>query len=266
MGKDRLSLRHLLKQKYRVAPLPLVQDQLAEWFDEGFGQKLYQQQKECCEQSLDHCFGYRLAQLGVSPRHSLLQNLQPSHKFILSRAHDDASCQCEFDALPLPSDTIDIVLLHHVLDFSSHPHRALIEAARLVKAGGHIVIIGFNPLSVFGLYKWVGAVCSAKAVWRHNSLRQGRVVDWLQLLGFQVNYQPLACDKKSGAQFAQWQKKLSGQDLSRGAFYMIVAQKMVTPLRPIKARYWRPLKVGSMVGLKPVQTGDRRCNKKEDKT
>ncbi len=266
MGKDRLSLRHLLKRKYRVAPLPLVQDQLAEWFDEGFGQKLYQQQKECCEQSLDHYFGYRLAQLGVSPRHSLLQNLQPSHKFILSRAHDDASCQCEFDALPLPSDTIDIVLLHHVLDFSSHPHRALIEAARLVKAGGHIAIIGFNPLSAFGLYKWLGAVFSAKAVWRHNSLRRGRVVDWLQLLGFQVSYQPLACDNKASAQFAQWQKKLSGQDLSRGAFYMIVAQKMVTPLRPIKPRYWSPLKVGSLAGLKQVQAEDSRCNKKEDKT
>lgn len=265
MGKDRFSLRDLLKRKYRVVSLPLVQNQLAEWFDEGFGQKLYQQQKECCEQSLDHCFGYRLAQLTVSPRHSLLQNLQPSHKFILSRAHHDASCQCEFDALPLPSDTIDVVLLHHILDFSNHPHKALIEAARLVKAGGHIVIIGFNPLSVFGLYKWLGAVCSAKAVWRHNSLRQSRVVDWLQLLGFQLSHQSMACDNKAGAQFGQWRQKLSGQDFSRGAFYMIVAQKMVTPLRPIKARSWSPLKVGSLAGLKPLQAGDRRCNKKEDK-
>lgn len=264
MGKDRLSLRYSLKRKYRVVPLPLVQDQLAEWFDEGFGQKLYQQQQKCCEQNLDHYFGYRLAQLAVSPRHSLLRNLQPSHKFILSRAHDDASCQCEFDALPLPSDTIDIVLLHHVLDFSSHPHRSLIEAARLVKAGGHIVIIGFNPLSVFGFYKWLGAVFSAKAVWRHNSLRQGRVVDWLQLLGFQMSYQPLACDKKTSTQCSQWLQKLYGQDLSRGAFYMIVAQKMVTPLRPIKPRYWVPLKVGSLAGLKQAQAGDRRCNKKQD--
>jgi len=253
----------LLKRKYRIAPLPLVQDQLAEWFDEGFGQKLYQRQKECCEQSLNHYFGYRLAQLGVSPRHSLLENLQPSHKFILSRAHDEASCQCEFDALPLPSDTIDIVLLHHVLDFSSHPHRDLIEAARLVKAGGHIVIIGFNPLSLFGLYKWLGAVYSDKAVWRHNSLRQGRVIDWLQLLGFQVSSRALACDKKENAGFDQWKKKLSGQDLSRGAFYMIVAQKMVTPLRPIKPRHWSPLKAGSLVGLKQVQA-ENSCRPKKE--
>ena len=253
MGKDRLSLRHLLKRKYRVAPLPLVQDQLAEWFDEGFGQKLYQQQKECCEQGLNHYFGYRLAQLGVSPRHSLLQNLQPSHKFILSRAQQGASCQCEFDALPLPSDTIDIVLLHHVLDFSSHPHRALIEAARLVKAGGHIVIIGFDPLSCFGLYKWLGAVYSDKAVWRHNSLRQSRVVDWLQLLGFQVSHQALTGDEKEGAPLARWLQRFSRDGLSRGAFYMIVAQKMVTPLSPIKPRYWSSLNAGSLVGLKQAQ-------------
>ena len=266
MGKDRLSLRHVLKRKYRVVSLPLVQDQLAEWFDEGFGQKLYQHQKGCCEQSLDHCFGYRLAQLAVSPRHSLLQNLQPSHKFVLSRALDDTSCQCEFEALPLPSGTIDIVLLHHVLDFSSHPHSALIEAARLVKAGGYIVIIGFNPLSVFGLYKWLGAVCSTKAVWRHNSLRRGRVVDWLQLLGFQVSYPSMAFDKKAGVQFSRWRQKLSGQDFNRNAYYMIVAQKMVTPLRPIKAQSWSPLKVGSLAGLKPARAGGRRCNKQEEKT
>jgi len=265
LGKDRLSLRQLLKRKYRVAPLPLVQDQLAEWFDEGFGQKLYQQQKACCEQSLNRHFGYRLAQLGVSPRHGLLLNLPPSHKFVLSRASEGASCQCEFDALPLPSDTIDVVLLHHVLDFSSHPHRALIEAARVVTAGGHLVIVGFNPFSAFGFYKWFGAIWSGNAVWRHNSLRKGRVVDWLQLLGFQVSYTPLAYDKITGEQLREWKRKFSGRDLSRGAFYMIVAQKMVTPLRPVKPRYWSPLKVGSLAGLKQVQVEDGRCNKKEKK-
>lgn len=262
MGKDRLSFRHLLKRQYRIAPLPLIQDQLAEWFDEGFGQKLYQRQKARCEQKLSQLFGYRLAQIGISPRHCLLENLQPSHKFILSRARDGASCQCEFDALPLPSDTIDIVLVHHVLDFSDHPHQALIEAARLVKAGGHIVIIGFNPLSLFGLYKWPGVVWPGKAVWRHNSLRKGRVIDWLQLLGFQVNYRPLAADEVLSDQLNQWQKKGRALDLSRGAFYMIVAQKMVTPLRPIKPRSWSPLKAGSLVGLKQVQTEkSSRCKK-----
>ncbi len=265
MGKDRLSLRHLLKRKYRVAPLPLVQARLAEWFDGGFGEQLYQRQKECCEQSLKHDFGYRLAQLGVSPRHRLFENLKPSHKFVLSRARSGASCQCEFDALPLPSDTIDIVLLHHVLDFSKHPHRDLIEAARLVTAGGHIVIIGFNPLSLFGLYKWFGAVFSSKAVWRHNSLRQGRVVDWLQLLGFQISYRPLDSDAKEGSALKRWQMISSGQSLSRGAFYMIVAQKMVTPLRPIKSRYWSPLKAGSLVGLKQVPAKNSRRSTKEIK-
>jgi len=266
LGKDRLSLRHLLKRKYRVAPLLQVQNPLAEWFDEGFGQKLYQQQKTCCEQGLNRLFGYRLAQLGVSPRHSLLRNLQPSHKFILSRALKGASCQCEFDALPLPSDTIDIVLLHHVLDFSSHPHRDLIEAARLVKAGGHIVIVGFDPLSLFGLYKWLAAVYSDKVVWRHNSLRQGRVIDWLQLLGFQVSYQSLTGEKKAGTPLAKWKQSLSRDGLSRGAFYMIVAEKMVAPLSPIKPRYWSPLKAGSLVGLKQVQTKKRRCSKNEGST
>ncbi|OUS13132.1 hypothetical protein A9Q89_03825 [Gammaproteobacteria bacterium 53_120_T64] len=256
MSKDRLRLRYLLKRKYRVAPLLRVQNQLATWFDERFGQQLYQRQQRQCEQLLKQVFGYRLAQLAVSPRHSLLDKLQPSHKFILSRAHDGAACQCEFEALPLPSDTIDIVLLHHVLDFSSHPHGALIEAARLVTAGGHIVIIGFNPLSPFGLYKWLGVIFSDKAVWRHNSLRRGRVVDWLQLLGFQVAGDVAIASVEKLEATVTWQQKLSTQYFSRGAFYIIVAQKMVTPLRPIRTRSWSPIKPGSLVGLKQVQARD----------
>lgn len=262
MGKDRSSLRYLLKRKYRVAHLPLVQDELAAWFDESFGQKLYEWQKVCCQRSLSQVFGYRLAQIGISPRHSFLENLQPSHKFILSRAHDDASCQCEFDALPLPSGTIDIVLLHHVLDFSGHPHAALIEAARLVTAGGHIVIIGFNPFSLFGLYKWPAVIWPGKAIWRHNSLRKGRVIDWLQLLGFQVSSGSLGCDGTNGGQFNRWTKRFMTRDLSQGAFYMIVAQKMVTPLRPIKPRDWSPLKAGSLVGLKPIKM-EKKCLRKK---
>ena len=263
MGKDRLSLRHLLKRKYQVAPLALVQSQLAAWFDQGFGQKLYQRQKTHCEQNLKSYFGYRLAQLSISPRHSLLENLKPSHKFILSRTYDDASCQCEFDALPLPSDTIDIVLLHHVLDFSNDPHGALIEAARSVTAGGHIVIIGFNPLSIFGLYKWLGAACSDKAVWRHNSLRKGRVVDWLQLLGFQLSYQSSAYDSGEAGDLGLWRQKLPEWSLANGAFYMIIAQKVVSPLQPIKPRYWSPLKVGALAGLKSAQAGEKCRHKKE---
>ena len=262
MAKVRLGLRYFLKRRYQLAPLPQIQHQLGEWFDEGFGQKLYQHQRQCCEQHLAQCFGYRLAQLAVSPRHRLFEKLQQRHKFILSRAHSGASCQCEFDALPLPSDTIDIVLLHHVLDFSPHPHKDLIEAARLVTAGGHIVIIGFNPLSLFGLYKWLGVLWSSKAIWRHNSLRRGRVVDWLQLLGFQVSHGPLGLDAIKPDQLRQWQQKLTRKDLSSGAFYMIVAQKMVTPLRPVRPRYWSPIKASSLAGLKPMQASDSRNQRK----
>ena len=80
-----------------------------------------------------------------------------------------------------------------------------------------------------------------------------------------MNHQCLADDKKTGIQYEQWRQKMSGQDFSRGAFYMIVAQKMVTPLRPIKERYWSPIKVGSLAGLKPMQTRDRRSKNKEEK-
>ncbi len=262
MGKARSSLRYLLKRKYQVAPLPQIQDELADWFDDRFGQSLYQAQKDRCEQIVSQYFGYRFAQLGVSPRHTLLEKQQPSHKFILSRAHNGASCQCEFDALPLPSDTVDIVLLHHVLDFSSHPHQALIEAARLVTAGGHIVIIGFDPFSLFGLYKWLGVFWPGKPIWRHNSLRKGRIVDWLQLLGFQVNEGSVAGERTWHFSLIKIKKKIKHFDFSCGTFYMVVAQKTVTPVRPVRQGYWSAIKIRSLSGLKQAQRVDG-CPKKQ---
>lgn len=256
MLKPSFNLKHLLKRKYQAGPLPLVQEQLAKWFDDSYGESLHQEQKARCEKVLARHFGYRVAQLGVSPRHSLLENLQPPHKSVLSRSSDSASCQCEFEALPLPSGTIDIVIVHHVLDFSPHPHQALIEAARVVTEGGYIVVIGFNPLSLFGLCKWPGAWWSRQPVWQHNSLRKARVIDWLQLLGFQVSEASGTESSVLNFKPQRWKKRFGRQGLIRDSFYLLLAHKAVAPLTPARTKHWSPIRLGALGNFKPVQNTD----------
>ncbi len=258
---ERFRLDKFIKRRYQSVSLPLVQEQLADWFDGAFGQQLFDMQKMRCERALSQYFAYRIAQMGLSPRHGLLENLQPRHKVLFSRNFSGASCQCEFDALPLPSDTIDIALLHHVLDFSLNPHQSLIEAARVITAGGHMVIIGFNPLSAFGLYKWLGVLWSRDVIWRHNSLRRGRITDWLQLLGFQVTE---VVGREYTFDFKQtgWWSQFGLQKLlSSGAFYMIVAQKTVTPVTPVKLRHWSPLRMPSIAKAQQNKTSAKQTKK-----
>lgn len=53
--------------------------------------------------------------------------------------------QADMYALPLPSEASDTVILHQVLHFAQHPAAAIMEAARLLKTGGRLLIADFAP-------------------------------------------------------------------------------------------------------------------------
>ncbi|MBV1932286.1 MAG: class I SAM-dependent methyltransferase [Porticoccaceae bacterium] len=202
-------------------------------------------------------------QLSISPSHTLLDTLPHKHKFILSSIIDEnAACLCDYKALPLPSGILDSVLLHHVLDFSPEPHRLLKESARIVSAGGYIIIVGFNPFSLFGFSKWLAGLLTRQEVWRHNSLRRARLIDWLQLIGFQL----VACetgrfggltDKQSQLRLPQLALEWLRRRISTGAFYVVVARKQTTPLNPTRHAVWQAVKTPGFAGLKTIRQGDK---------
>ena len=51
--------------------------------------------------------------------------------------------QGDFADLPLPNASFDTVLLHQVLHFATDPGLVLVEAARVIRAGGRIAIVDF---------------------------------------------------------------------------------------------------------------------------
>lgn len=238
-------------QRFRVGSLAAEQSSLSNWFDTPYGAHVLHQQRLCCDSLLSGLGGYRAAQLGVSARHSLLSNCHQTHRFMLTAASGTESSQtagvCDFAALPLPSNTIDLAILHHALDFSSDPHSVLSEAARVVVAGGYVVLLGFNPYSTFGLSKWPAALCSDNPVWRRHSLRQGRVLDWLRLLGFQPVTVLRGCRQlpvqnpallQRLSRFARLGELANRVHLPGGAFYAVVARKQVVGLTGVGGLHW----------------------------
>tara|TARA_R110002111_G_scaffold41409_17_gene76827 strand:- start:8025 stop:8756 length:732 start_codon:yes stop_codon:yes gene_type:complete len=126
--------------------------------------------------------------LGVTPQRLLPGEFNHLHSFSIGSSSDrvgDTAVIADFDELPLPSETVDTVLLHHALEFSVFPHEVLKEAARVLKPCGHMALVVLNPMSMFGLVKWPARLVSSHAVWRHHSLRYGRILDWLRLLNIQ---------------------------------------------------------------------------------
>ena len=58
------------------------------------------------------------------------------------------------DCLPFPSNSIDGLVLHHVLELGADPRAVLREVQRGLQPGGRVIICGFNSLSFWGVLRW----------------------------------------------------------------------------------------------------------------
>src|SRR5690606_30958247 len=91
----------------------------------------------------------------------------------------------DIEMLPLATDSVDAVLLHHALDFTPDSHRLLREASRVLRPGGRMVVVGFNPVSLWGLgslLRWRPQM----PPWNARFISRRRITDWLRLLDFHV--------------------------------------------------------------------------------
>jgi SAM-dependent methyltransferase len=77
-------------------------------------------------------------------------------------------------------------VLAHAREFHEHPHQLLREVERVLIAEGQLVIIGFNPFSLWGMRRRLPA-CPEGAPWNGRYLSLPRIKDWLTLLSFEID-------------------------------------------------------------------------------
>ncbi len=263
------SLRNNALTRLPVArPLGETEVELDRWLGTVYGDYLLEQEQQCLRQA-PAMPGYHLLQLGMTPRPLMIEGFPHLHRFTLASGNGVAggAAVADFAELPLPCDSIDALILHHALDFSPSPHSVLREAIRVLMPGGHIVVVGFNPLSLWGLIKPVGQLFTRQAIWRYNSLLRGRVADWLEVLHCMPvwqsrgGYQPPGCNR-------WWLERTPGIDRwgdrlfpLAGAFYVVVARKTVA--RPIynKGLRWGRVPVPSLALRRVAAHGGNKVKK-----
>ena len=250
-------LRQFWQKHFGVLPEEESIRDMANWFETPLGEALLVEEGESIEQALHCLFGYHLLQMSVSPRLDLGHSSRITHRFSLSPLPDinpSLSALCDFTELPLPEESIDVVLLHHVLDYSQSPHQLLRESARVLIPRGHLVILGFNPWSVFGTCRWFARFFSRKPRWRHQSLRLGRILDWLTLLDFesvdiQQGFYRLPLQHPHAIKHLHWLERWGKRlRLPWGGYYLVVARKERIALTPLKPA-WRALKPVPGLGI-----------------
>ena len=241
---------------------------LQNWYATGVGDVVIEALKQRLDYWLPQLFGYYALQIGeISSRIDLLAGSRIKHQIHMDQSIDGADLRGSPEALPFSEDSLDLVLLVHRLEFSDAPHRILREVDRTLIPEGHVVIVGFNPISLYGvskaLFQWQN-----RMPWCGRFYSIPRVRDWLSLLGFlTVDSYYLAF--RPPVQRLGVQKRLAF--FARivefvlpyfGGVYIVVAQKKLATLTPIRPR-WRPrrrLLAGNLTepstrGISSVQAG-----------
>ncbi len=87
--------------------------------------------------------------------------------------------------LPIQSESVDLVILPHLLEFDASRFTTMREVDRILKPGGELIILNFNPMSV-----WVRLHClwnkKLSDTWLGHFIQRARVADWLKLLNFEI--------------------------------------------------------------------------------
>lgn len=149
---------------------------------------------------------------------------------------------CELPELPFAANSIDLVVLTHALEFHPHPHHLLREVERVLMPEGKLIIVGFNPFSLWGLHRRLPK-CQAGAPWNGRFISLPRIKDWLALLNLDIDRGHFGCyappfRSRDWLARCAWMEKAGDRwwPIAAGV-YVVRAIKRVHGMRLIKPRW-----------------------------
>jgi len=197
--------------------------ELGAWLRTAPGRYLLAWEQDRLDQVVADAFGFHALQLGLPELDGLRANRMP-HRWVASDSllvpeplpvqparagisttqleGERVHLHCDFDAIPFPNASLDLVILPHALELTRDPHLTLREVERVLVPEGRLLIAGFNPASLWGLRQRAGHARHRLGVMRSRGMflpRAGdfigywRLRDWLRLLGFEVEAGRFGC-------------------------------------------------------------------------
>jgi SAM-dependent methyltransferase len=162
----------------------------AGWFETPLGQHLLFREQRYFDNAVSDVFGFNAVQVGL-PHIDFLRNSRIPLR-VTCAVETPARVRADPMFMPFESQSLDLLLLPHVLEFSANPHQVLREAERVLRPEGRLVLAGFNPRSLWGLTR-VLLGGERGYPWHGNFLNISRVKDWMALLGLEVAAGSMCC-------------------------------------------------------------------------
>jgi SAM-dependent methyltransferase len=252
-----------LNRRFGMCSLAFSQAQIANWFTSVLGQRVLAEEQQCIDVLLPEMFGYHLMQLSVLPGLNLFSASSTGYQFTVNpceslcaaagnefRKESDkdsdekistSSLIAHFEQLPIDADVIDVALLHHALDYSTHPHQLLREVTRALIPNGHVVLVGFNPFSLLGVGHSLARLFSRSDIYKRQHLPISRLKDWFEVLDLELvysrrGYYGLPFNGYYSPRVNRWLGLLLPLI---GGFYVLVLRKNITPMTKIQTKWKR---------------------------
>ena len=196
----------------------------------------------------------RLLCIGCKEQAGLMRTLQAKENILVTEAipevvMGDTVC-ASAAALPLPPNSVDFVLLPHSLDMTKQANLILREVNICLQAEGYLVILGFNPWSLWGLRRLFSL--RKQAPWGGHFHSSWQVKDWLGLLNYEITfnkkyiYRPFSKSTHLFKKLAFLEPMISLLLPFAGSAYIIVAKKKVFGVTPLRPQWQKVRKVSAV--------------------
>ncbi len=239
---------------------------MAQWWQSPPGRHLLAWEQDQLDRVVADLFGFHALQLGLPELDALRANRMP-HRWLATASLDllpalppvdgalttltalppltrRCALHCDGDALPFPGGSLDLVVLPHALELSRDPHDTLREVERVLRPEGRVVLVGFNPASLWGLREGLARLRRGIGLGgapflppSGDLIGHRRVRDWLRLLSFEVETDRFGCWRpplrsEGWLQRFGWLDRLGQRAWPVfGAVYLVQAVKRVRGIR-----------------------------------
>lgn len=215
---------------------------LGSWLERPAGDYIRAWEQNLFDQLTADIFGFHALQIGLPQIDALAASRMP-HKWLTDHRPNPLGCTSasapvvvvhDFAELPFATNSIDLIVLPHVLEFAAEPHQVLREVERVLIPEGRLIVSGFNRASLWGARQAMARLHGSDFLPRAGEfISVPRLKDWLKLLNMEISqgdfgcYAPPLKTEKWLKRFAVMEKAGQNWWPYLGAVYMLQAVKRV---------------------------------------
>jgi SAM-dependent methyltransferase len=215
-------------------------DGFATWLGTAPGQYVQTWEQRTLDTLVADIFGFNAVQVGFPQLDFLRANRMPFRFHCCDR--EGVTVKSDPRHLPFATNSIDLVILPHLLEFNDNPHQILREVERILVPEGSVVVTGFNPYSLWGMRRLL-ARRSGRPPFQGRYLGVPRLRDWFTLLGFETRNADFGCYVPPVRQ-EKWLKRWRFMDKAgsrwwpiAGSVYALQGIKRQQGMRPITPKW-----------------------------